>query len=511
MATPAPDKPPVSLPQPMRPFGLAIKITLPFLALFALLLLALGIVVARGILAEVEAQVENKQRFVLEVCSFRGFAFEEDMLRDIRTLGGGVTFGDIVILEDGGRKLTTLPHADPNTGRVMDDLQAQIVKHPGLTAEDSGIKRMRLMLNGQDWMVLYTSRPTRGASPVKRYFYLLYPFAQIEQAKNSALTRLIALGGAGLFLAALLGLLIAQWISRPVRRLATAAQQISTSGLSDTLDPALSSVSAEKKGDEIHHLALAFRSMVESLKRSQGELLKAERLAATGKLAASVAHEIRNPLTSLRMTVEMLAQRPSNDAATQEAYRIVLNEIDRLALAVEELLTFARPRPPQRVPTDLNQLIRDTLKFMERQMAHAHVSAETEPDASLPQDLALDPNKIRQLLVNLLLNAQQAIVRNGTIRVNTVWDAAASTLTLSVADTGPGIPPEVRERVFELFVSTKTGGGGLGLTIARQIVEEHGGTIAFTTSTSGTTFKVTLPGQRMPSVSAPVLSSSAQV
>jgi signal transduction histidine kinase len=290
-------------------------------------------------------------------------------------------------------------------------------------------------------------------------------------------------------------LALAHWIAGPVRRLAVAAKRVSAGGLKESVEPVLKETvlgTNPHGGDEIADLAQSFSSMLESLRRSQDELIKAERLAVTGKLAASVAHEIRNPLTSLRMTIQMLQQRAGNDKTTQEAYAIVLSEIDRLALAVEELLTFARPRPPQRAPTDLNKLVSDTLSFMERQLAHARVKAQTELDESLPKDFAVDSNKIRQVLVNLILNAQQAIVRDGTITVRTSWDAQKRIATIAVADTGPGVPEEIRTKLFELFVSTKPGGGGLGLAIAKQIAEEHGGAIRFESSPKGTTFFVTL-------------------
>jgi signal transduction histidine kinase len=284
----------------------------------------------------------------------------------------------------------------------------------------------------------------------------------------------------------LLARLVAHWVCRPVRRLATDAERLARGGLEAQLRPG-----PQAARDEIGRLADAFHAMVQSLRRSQEDLVKAERLAATGKLAATVAHEIRNPLTSLRMTVQLLAQRAS-DAATGEAYQVVLSEIDRLALIVEELLTFARPRPPQRVPTDLNRLAAESVKFLQRQFDHARVQARLEPDAGLPSGLALDPDKMRQLLYNLLLNAMQAVVRGGTVTVRTQWQADARRAILEVADTGPGIAAEVRERLFEPFVSTKPG-GGLGLAVAKQIVEEHAGRIGFETSQAGTTFRVELP------------------
>ena len=490
------------------------KITLPFVALFALLLLVLGLVLAHSILDEVEGQVEAEQKIVLKFTVFSAPGVDQSLLQSIRDKTQAARKAEFVILEDKKPVVSTFSPRDKNSWKTVEDLQKALEAHPDIfkpgpqnlsqppkaeafqelsapvdgSARTDDIQRSDLLLNGRKWMVLF-ARPAKGSG---QNFYLLYPYAEIETAENLALRQIVEWGGAGLILAAVLGLAIARWIARPVRRLAAAAKRISAGGLNEPLETELSAQPAER-ADELAELTRAFKTMVESLRRSQAELLKAERLAVTGKLAASVAHEIRNPLTSLRMTLEMLQQRAANaDLSTQEAYSILLGEIDRLALAVEELLTFARPRPPRREPTDLNKLVEDTLKFLARQMAHARISGAAELDPALPPDLPLDPHKIRQLLVNLLLNAIQAIVRDGQVRVQTGWDGAAQTATLAVADSGPGIPEEVRGKLFELFVSTKAGGGGLGLTLAKQIAEEHGGQISFTTSPQGTVFTVVL-------------------
>lgn len=470
---------------------LATKITLPFLALFTFLLVALGVVLAHQILTEVERRVENEHRFVLEVATFPGFVFNADTLRQIRdraahssgeTVSGAR--GEFAVLQNMQAPVTTF-ESEPG-GRILAELQAaeRASKFP---EADESIRRTTLTLDQHSWLVLYTSR---GRTPAGRRTYLLYPYEEIRRAQNSALMRIVGLGALGLGLAAGLGSVIARWISAPMRSLAAAATKVRTSGLqppekTEGLDIAST--------DEIGDLARAFQAMLESLRASQAELLRTERLAAAGRLATSVAHEIRNPLTSMRMTLQMMQQKAADaDPSTQQAYVILLGEVDRLTLAVDDLMTVARPKPAQRVPTDLNQVVENTLKFMERQLSHAHIAAKMELDAALPKQLPLDPNKLRQVLVNLILNALDAMVRDGIVTVRTRWEDESKTALLEIADTGPGIPESVRERVFDLFVSTKAGGGGLGLAIAKQIAEEHGGTIQYETSSKGTTFTLRL-------------------
>jgi len=492
--------------------GLASKITLPFLALFAALLLALGWILAREILSDVEARVENDQRFILEIATFPGWPVGEESLRRLidsarpkdesRSAG---TSSEFIVLQNGATPLTTLARNEATGRALYEAMLSELSTHPELEPRGEELQRHRVKLAGLDYLLLATSRTPRGTGGAPRRFFLLHPYSEIEQAKNRALWRIVGLGAAGLALAAGLGLALAYWIAQPVRRLAAAAQRVTRAGLNEPLDAALSGTSA-KTGGEIGELAEAFRSMIESLRRSQADLLKAERLAAIGKLAASVAHEIRNPLTSLRMTVELLAKRDAETRGrggpepggldTREAYRIILNEIDRLGLAVEELLTFARPRAPRKAPCDLNKLCADTLQFLAPQLAHAKARSTLESDAAMPRDLMLDAGKMRQLLVNLILNAQQALVRGGEIVVRTKWNAETKRATIEVQDSGPGVPTELRDKIFDLFVTTKDGGGGLGLPIAKQIAEEHGGAIGFDSATGRTVFRVEVPADQ---------------
>ncbi|MEI6235671.1 MAG: ATP-binding protein [Planctomycetota bacterium] len=483
-------------------------ITLPFLALFAALVLALGWILAREMLAEVESRVESEQRFMLSVAASPGWPLGEESLRRIRNRAAlpsdepqAEGASEFIVLQNGTSPLTTLARGKSDGRALGDALLDELKRRPELEPLNEAIQRQRVQLAGHDFLMLSTSRAVRGPMTAPRRFFLLHPYLEIEQAKNRTLRRIIALGAAGLASALALGLLLAHWISRPVRRLAAQVKRVSAAGLNDAPLPEsdAENTALERAGGEIGELSRAFRSMMESLRQSQIELLKNERLAATGKLAACVAHEIRNPLTSLRMTVQMLqsasqpsaTSKPISGPNTQEAYRVILDEIDRLSLAVEELMTFASPRPPQKIPSDLNALAADTLRFLERQLAHAKVRSTFEADPTLPSDLLVDPNKLRQVLVNLILNAMQAIVRGGEIVVRTRWDGSRA--VLEVQDSGPGIAPDIRATMFELFASTKAGGGGMGLAVAKQIVEEHGGTISFESAPGRTIFRVELP------------------
>ena len=465
--------------------GLATKITVPFVALFAALLALLGVALGGRIGDEVEAQVVREQRFVLSVTAFSNLPLDKTFLQRVRDKAGG---GEFVVLESNAAPVVTFEMKTPADEHILDELLLAArdkTVFPGLGESDSGenVFEVRRELAGDKFLVLYLSRWNKGT---RRDFFLLYPQRSIDEARSRSLQGLALIGGLGLLLAALLGRIVAHFISRPVRVLAVEAAQLSAAGLSGAEVKTLSALA--QGGDEIAELSRAFQSMVENLRRSQDELLRAERLVAVGKLAAGVAHEIRNPLTSMRMTAEMLAKK-EQDPMRLEAVRILLAEMDRMALAVEELLTVARPRPAQRVAVNLNGLVTDTMAFLERQFKHAKVEMRFEPDVAMPAEVSLDANKVKQALVNLLLNALQAIVREGTVTVRTRWDATAKAAVLEVSDTGPGIPEEHREKIFDLFYSTKAGGAGLGLAIVKQVTQEHGGSVSFESTPQGAVFR----------------------
>src|ERR1043165_4623827 len=226
--------------------GLAAKITLPFVALFALLLLALGWILAREILSDVEARVENEQRFVLEVAAFPDVGVGDDSLRQIRDRAQGhgesraAGRSEFIVLQKGATPLTTLLHDKPAEQALYDAFLAELSAHPQLEprSEDPRLERVRLA--SRDFLLLSKLGKARGSgASVPRRFFLLHPYSEIEQAKNRALWRIVSLGAAGLALAAGLGLVLANWIARPVRKLAAAAQRVTHGGLNEALDPLL--------------------------------------------------------------------------------------------------------------------------------------------------------------------------------------------------------------------------------------------------------------------------------
>jgi len=223
--------------------------------------------------------------------------------------------------------------------------------------------------------------------------------------------------------------------------------------------------------------------------RLRTQIMRADRLAALGELTAGIAHEIRNPLTSLRGFLQFL--ETSDDMAEWRRYApILVRQVDSLNHFISELLQFGRPPPPSIRPTQINELIHEVLLLVGRK-AGIEVTLVLQPDQPM---IEVDAEAIKQALLNLIINAVQAIETQGTIRIETATEANGLSCVITIADDGVGIPPENLEKIFDPFFSTKPNGTGLGLPMAHRIVDAHGGTItASSTPNRGTVVVLRLP------------------
>jgi two-component system sensor histidine kinase HydH len=223
--------------------------------------------------------------------------------------------------------------------------------------------------------------------------------------------------------------------------------------------------------------------MVREIRAAEERLRESERFAALGRLAGGIAHELRNPLTAIRMAVETAAK--GNEESRAEARDIALSEIERLDRTLREMLDYVRPREPKLADVDAGELLADVAALLTPQCEHLRVKLETEAEPGLV--LRVDADRMKQALLNLVLNAAQAQPQGGVVRVR------ARAGAVEVADEGPGIPAEVRETLLQPFVTTKAAGIGLGLAVVAQVAEEHGARLEYETSDNGTTFRLVWP------------------
>jgi two-component system NtrC family sensor kinase len=362
----------------------------------------------------------------------------------------------------------------------------------------------------QDWYLSAYApiRDTSGATIGMLYVGVL------EQPFTDSLLRslLVFLGIAagGVALVYVISVRVARRISTPIHDLTVAAQRVARGDYSQAVDGG--------SDDELGYLAHSFNAMTTEvqlahealresadelerkveertaeLKRMQAQMIQSEKMVAIGKLAAGVAHEINNPLTGVLTNSSLMLEDMADDHPWREDIQTIVNETLRCRKIVKGLLDFSRQTKPQRTLLDLNQVVEDTLSLVRNQTVFRNTKLVYDLDPHLPTVLA-DADQMRQVVLNIVLNAAEAMVQGGELRVASSADPAAKAVELRISDTGPGIPDEVRARIFEPFFTTKKTGTGLGLAVAYGIIERHHGQIRIESARGkGTTFIVSVP------------------
>ncbi len=319
-------------------------------------------------------------------------------------------------------------------------------------------------------------------------------------------------GIAGLCAMLLLGLLafVAGRITRPLAAMVEATGRIAQGDLRHRVAP--------EGRDEIGRLAGAFNRMTDELSRAgedltqwgrtlerrveertrqlretQDQLVVSEKLASLGKIAAGVAHEINNPLTSILLNTHLLLERTGGDAGQAETLGLIADETTRCATIVRGLLEFARQTPSQAAPTDVNDVVDRTLLLLEKQASVRNIRIEKDLDRSLPM-IEADRNKLQQVFSNLTINACEAMPAGGTLTVGSRLSRDGTHIEIRFADTGVGIAKENIPRLFDPFFTTKSFGTGLGLSVSYGIIRQRGGTILVRSEVGkGTVFTVRVP------------------
>jgi two-component system, NtrC family, sensor kinase len=329
------------------------------------------------------------------------------------------------------------------------------------------------------------------------------------QEREILAIRLLAVLSAITVFVGVLMALYARRVLRPLGRVTERAQAVARGDLEAR--PAVQS------DDEIGELAGTFERMVAAIAEANTQLVAAERLATVGKMAAHVTHEIRNPLSSIALNLELLEEqlgvlranragqpvlRGDADAEAQALLRAIGKEVERLSGLSQQYLAFARQRPLDLEPEDVGAIVGEGAEFARRELEQHGVVLELDIASDLPTVLA-DEGQLRQALLNLIRNAREAMPKGGriTLRVRRAENAGVE---LIVEDEGPGIEPGLREHLFEPFFTTKSHGTGLGLAITQQIAKAHGGTIECESRShdprrpeaKGTRFTIRLPGAK---------------
>jgi signal transduction histidine kinase len=218
-----------------------------------------------------------------------------------------------------------------------------------------------------------------------------------------------------------------------------------------------------------------------------------EKMSSLGRMAAGVAHEINNPLTGILLFSSNMIKKVDPGSSLEKGLKIIIREALRCKSIIQGLLEFARDKPPKKVMEDINDVIRTAMGVVENQFYVRHVSLEPH----LAQDMVktpLDKNQIEQMLINLLLNALQAVEDHGRVSVKSMLDSEKNRIAIEIADNGCGISAENVKKIFEPFYTTRANGTGLGLAVSYGIIENHRGNIqVFSKLGEGTRFVIDFP------------------
>ncbi len=304
---------------------------------------------------------------------------------------------------------------------------------------------------------------------------------------------------------ALVGIFWARRITRPLERLSTATQEIAQ-GRFDTTVPVASKDEIGDLAQSFNQMATGLKEREEALQTAQSQLVQSEKMAAFGQLGAGIAHEVKNPLAGILGCSQIALKKAEPGTALHSNLQLIEKETRRCKSIIDNLLKFARQEKAAMGPIPINTVVEDAVAIVSHQLEMNHVRLETDLASGLPHILG-NANQLQQVLMNLMINAQQAMEGTpGHVTVATRRTEGGS-VEVQVRDTGPGMPKDIMDKIFEPFFTTKPSGKGtgLGLSVSFGIIKDHGGEIAVESVPGrGATFVIALPAHRTEPVREPV-------
>jgi signal transduction histidine kinase len=337
-------------------------------------------------------------------------------------------------------------------------------------------------IDGERYFAAALQLRGRGSRSEPLVLHILYPERVWRASRRQAAWPPLAVGAAALVLCAMVAAAVAGRLSRPIAALRAQVERLAqgdfrTGGL-------------PRRDDELRDLAGGVNQLAEQLDELRRVIRRTERLALLGQLAGGLAHHLRNDVTGARMAVQ-LHQR-SCGAGDPESLEVALRQLALTEEHLQRFLAAGQPQEPRRVECDLESIVGQVVQLVEPSCRHRKVDLRTWTNLRPAVRLHADPDQLRHLLMNLVLNAVEAAGPGGWVHVETDGHAGRD-LLVRVLDSGPGPPAQQAERLFEPFSTTKPEGVGLGLAVARQVAESHGGTLVYYRRDTATCFELNLP------------------
>ena len=457
----------------MRRYSIQTKIVLPFLLLFALVAIALPLVAIEIFAWKYSEQFIRETEGWLDTIIETGY-FDQDLEKlkraysvEIMVFGSDYTLNHSTLLE--------LPDTEQDWKNLADKMRLREVKQRFENPDGRSVTQ-DITLAGKLYKVFYL--------PLEfgRFYCLLRPMDAIAEAKQTFTWYMLSIAVLVLALVAFISQRIGKNLTNPIKVLVDSTERVATGDLDEQCEL--------KTHDEIGDLAAAFNQMTRDLKQSRDQLIQAERLATAGKMSASFAHEIRNPLSSMRMLAQMMQKPEMSVEKHQQSLRYILEEIERIDTIVKGLMDFARPIALNLSQQPIAPVLEAVLALMEANLAHHQIQLVLDVSPETPE-VQFDSDKLKQAFMNVVLNAVEAMPQGGELKVSTF--TKEGNICIKITDTGVGISEEDLEHIFEPFFTRKTKGTGLGLANVKRIFEEHGGTVEIeSVPDEGTTVLMTL-------------------
>jgi signal transduction histidine kinase len=432
------------------------KIVIPFTALFIVATLATALVsislMARNLDARVTTQLDQASRMV----SRADFALNSSILQNLKAVIGA----DVVTFKRDGTVLATTVKTSENTETIPAVLSPQGFPAKLETGEQFELREVNI--NGRPHKIGYRLL----SSPPDTIVAVIADTSDIAATQRAIATRVLLLAALIVVLMSVISHMIARSVTAPVLDLVAFTKTVAAGERNQRANV--------RSGDEIGVLAGAFNEMMDQLRRSEEKLLQSEKLAVTGLLAARVAHEVRNPLSAIKMQAQLLRSKLKTNAADQQLVVSILQEIERVEWVVRGMLDLASTQELQLEREHVADVVDEVLDLTAAQLRHRKIIVKKAYDAAAPA-VMLDRNRLKIAFLNLIMNASEAMTNGGTLEISV--GKKDDSLVIEIQDDGVGIAPSVRDRLFDPFVTTKREGVGLGLVNTKNIIERHGGTI----------------------------------
>jgi len=433
------------------------KIVIPFTLLFIGGILATTLVSISFMSRNLESRLATQLDDASRMFSRGEFALNSAMLVNLKNVIGA----DVITYQ---RDRTVLATTLTGSGskRLIDAVLTNGI-HEHTAAKNPEFVLRDIVMDSRPYKIGYR---TLG-SPPDTVIAVIADTSDLAATEKAIANRLLLITALIVALVGFVSQLIARSVTAPTLRLVDFTKRIAAGDRTGkaTVD----------SGDEIGALAAAFNEMLEQLRRSEEKLLESEKLALTGVLAARVAHEIRNPLSAIKMQAQLL-QTLKSTGDEQELLQTMLRHIERLEWVVRGMLDLGSAEQLDLRKEDLREVLDEVLRLTGAQLKHRKIEVEKKYDP-IPE-IMLDRNRLKVALLNLIQNASEAMTTGGRLELRVL--RRQEHIRVEIEDNGAGLNPSVRNRLFSPFVSTKPEGVGLGLVNTKNIIERHHGTVQLT-------------------------------